>query len=124
MGKSSLLRAGVSARLRQLAARSVAERGSARYVPVVFSAWQGDAKADLIAALEAAARPLLRDDRQLALRRDALEGAIEDVVAAVDATPLIILDQFEERFLYEADDDGSTTSSRTASTVATCARTF
>ena len=41
VGKSSLLRAGVSARLRQLAARSVAERGSARYVPVVFSAWQG-----------------------------------------------------------------------------------
>jgi hypothetical protein len=67
------LRAGVSARLRQLAARSVAERGSAPYVPVVFSAWQGDAKADLIAALEAAARPLRQDDAQLALRRDALE---------------------------------------------------
>ena len=106
VGKSSLLRAGVSARLRQLAARSAAERGSARYVPVVFNAWQGDAKADLIATLEAAVRPLARDDAQLELRRDALEDAIEDVVAAVDATPLIILDQFEEHFLYEADDDG------------------
>jgi CHASE2 domain-containing sensor protein len=105
VGKSSLLRAGVSARLRQLAARSVEERGSARYVPVVFSAWQGDSRADLIAALEAAARPLLHDDAQLALRRDGLEGAIEDVVAAVDATPLIILDQFEERVLYEVDDE-------------------
>jgi hypothetical protein len=51
----------------------VAERGSARYVRVVFSAWQGDAKADLIAALEAAARPVLHDDAQLAPRRDALE---------------------------------------------------
>ena len=78
MGKSSLLRAGVSARLRQLAARSVEERGSARYVPVVFSAWQGDPKADLIAALEAAVRPLLPGRRELALRRDALEDAIED----------------------------------------------
>ena len=104
VGKSSLLRAGVSARLRQLAARNVAERGSARYVPVVFSAWQGDAKAELIAALEAATRPLLRGDAQLTLSRDALEGAIEDAVAAVDATPLIILDQFEEHFLYDADD--------------------
>jgi CHASE2 domain-containing sensor protein len=104
VGKSSLLRAGVAARLRQLAARSVAERGSARFVPVVFSAWQGDAKAELIAALEAAARPLLDDDAQLALSRDALEAAIEDVVAAVDATPLVILDQFEEHVLYE--DDG------------------
>ncbi len=106
VGKSSLLRAGVSARLRQLAARSVEERGSARYVPVVFSAWQGDSKAELITALEAAVRPLLRDGAQLALRRDALEDAIEDAAAAVDATPLIILDQFEERFVYETDDDG------------------
>ena len=106
VGKSSLLRAGVSARLRQLAARSVEERGSARYVPVVFSAWQGDSKAELITALEAAVRPLLQDGAQLALRRDALEDAIEDAAAAVDATPLIILDQFEERFVYETDDDG------------------
>lgn len=101
VGKSSLLRAGVSARLRQLAARSVAERGSARYFPVVFSTWRGNSKAALIAALEAAARPLLREDAKLSLRRDALEHAIEDFVAAVDATPLLILDQFEEHFLYE-----------------------
>ena len=84
VGKTSLLRAGVSARLRQLAARSVEERGSARYVPVVFSAWQGDAKAELITALEAAVRPLLRDGAQLALRRDALEDAIEDAAAVYD----------------------------------------
>src|SRR5215207_11207680 len=106
VGKSSLLRAGVSARLRQLAARSVAAQGSARYVPVVFSAWQGDSKADLIAALEGAVRALVHEDERLALRHDTLAGAIEDAVAAVDATPLIILDQFEERFLYEPDDDG------------------
>src|SRR5947209_309182 len=36
VGKSSLLRAGVAARLRELARRSVAERGSARFIPVVF----------------------------------------------------------------------------------------
>ena len=105
VGKSSLLRAGVSARLRQLAARRAAEPGSARFVPVVFSAWRGDSTADLIAALERAARPLINEDAELALRRDALEAAIEDVVAAADATPLVILDQFEEHFLYAADDD-------------------
>jgi CHASE2 domain-containing sensor protein len=104
VGKSSLLRAGVSARLRQLAARSMAERGSARYFPVVFSAWGGNSTAAAIAALEAAVRPLLRNDAPLALRREALEHAIEDVVAAVDATPLFILDQFEEHFLYEPRD--------------------
>jgi CHASE2 domain-containing sensor protein len=106
VGKSSLLRAGVSARLRQLAERSVARRGSPGYVPVVFSAWQGDAQADLIAALEAAVRPLAHEGARVELPRDALAGAIEGAVAAVDATPLIILDQFEERFLYEAADDG------------------
>jgi CHASE2 domain-containing sensor protein len=106
VGKSSLLHAGVSARLRQLAAGNVAERGSARYVPVVFSAWQGDSRDDLIAAVEAAVRPLRHRDAQLELRRDTLEGAIEDAVAAADATLLMILDQFEERFLYEDVDDG------------------
>jgi CHASE2 domain-containing sensor protein len=104
VGKSSLLRAGVSARLRQLAARSVLERGSARYVPVVFSAWRGDSRGALIAALEVAVRPLLHEDATLELPRDGLEHAIEDVVAAADATALVILDQFEERFLYDADD--------------------
>ena len=104
VGKSSLLRAGVSARLRQLAARRTAGAGSARFVPVVFSAWRGDAKADLIAALEAAARPLI-DGAEFGLRRDTLGAAVEDVIAVAGATPLVILDQFEEHFLYTADDD-------------------
>jgi CHASE2 domain-containing sensor protein len=107
VGKTSLLRAGVSARIRQLAARSIADRGSAHYVPVVFSSWRDDPTPGLIAAIEAAVRPLLSDDEELALPRDALEHAIERVVEAVDATPLVILDQFEEHFLYEPDgDDG------------------
>ena len=104
VGKSSLLRAGVSARLRELAVRSVAEGGSTRYFPVVCSSWRGDSKVASIAALEAAGRSILGDDVELSLRRDSLEHAIEDVVAAVDATPLVILDQFEEHFLYEPRD--------------------
>jgi CHASE2 domain-containing sensor protein len=107
VGKTSLLRAGVSARIRQLAARSIADRGSAHYVPVVFSSWRDDPTPGLIAAIEAAVRPLLSDDEELALPRDAPEHAIERVAKAVDATPLVILDQFEEHFLYEPDgDDG------------------
>jgi len=105
VGKSSLLRAGVSARIRKGAARGIADQGSARYFPVVFSAWRDDPRAGLIAALEAAVRPLLAPQgTELELRRDALEHAIEDVTAAAEATPLLILDQFEEHFLYEAED--------------------
>jgi len=107
VGKTSLLRAGVSARMRQLAARSMAERGSARYVPVVFSSWRDDPTPGLIAAIEAAVRPLMGNGADLALPRDALQDAIERAAKAVDATPLLILDQFEEHFLYEPDrDDG------------------
>jgi hypothetical protein len=105
VGKSSLLRAGVAARLRELAARSLAEGGSARYLPVVFSSWRGGSRAASIAALEAAARSLLGEDAEIAIRDDSLENAIEDVVAAVDATLLVILDQFEEHFLYEPRDE-------------------
>jgi hypothetical protein len=72
VGKTSLLRAGVSARIRQLAARSIADRGSAHYVPVVFSSWRDDPTPGLIAAIEAAVRPLLSDDEELALPREAL----------------------------------------------------
>src|SRR3954454_10658550 len=91
--------------MRQVASRSVAGGRSADYLPVVVSSWRGYSKGDLISALEAAARPLLPQDGRLTLRRDTLEGAIEDVVAALDATPLLILDQFEERLLDEADDE-------------------
>jgi CHASE2 domain-containing sensor protein len=107
VGKTSLLRAGVSARIRQLAARSLAERGSARYVPVVFSSWRNPPTPGLIAAIEAAVRPLLGDEEELVLPRGALEDAIDRAGKAVDATPLLILDQFEEHFLYAPDgDDG------------------
>src|SRR5438105_11109286 len=40
VGKSSLLRAGVAARLRELAAQSIAASRSPRFVPVVFNAWK------------------------------------------------------------------------------------
>jgi CHASE2 domain-containing sensor protein len=107
VGKTSLLRAGVSARLRELTARSIAERGSTRYVPVVFSSWRSDPTVGLIEAIESAVRTVLRDDDELALPHDALDHAIEHVTKSTDATPLLILDQFEEHFLYEpSGDDG------------------
>jgi CHASE2 domain-containing sensor protein len=96
VGKTSLLRAGVAARIRQLAARN----DSARFVPVVFSSWRNDPTPGLIAAMEAAVQPLA-GDRRLRLARDGLAEAIEGVTASLDATPLLILDQFEEHFLYE-----------------------
>ena len=101
VGKSSLLRAGVSARLRELATRGDARRDAVRFLPVVFTGWGASPEPALIAALETAAGTIQGDDDPRGLRRDTLGHAIEDLTAAVDATLLVILDQFEDHFLYE-----------------------
>jgi CHASE2 domain-containing sensor protein len=96
VGKSSLLRAGVSARLNEPTA---GVRGGGRYVTVVFSEWGPSPTPALIESLASAARRL-PGARQATPRRDGLAHAIADVSDATGATLLVILDQFEERFVY------------------------
>src|SRR5438067_5804993 len=48
VGKSSLLRAGVAARLRELAAPAGDGTRSRKFIPVVFSAWKDEPVDDLI----------------------------------------------------------------------------
>jgi len=122
VGKSSLLRAGVVHQIRELAQRRslrrrdirnapgagprVAERSSPRYVPLVFNEWKDDPVADLIGAIEKAIEPLLPEGEPATLPRDGLRSAIETAASAVDAKLLIILDQFEEYFLYRSRERG------------------
>ena len=77
VGKSSLLRAGVVARL-------AAAPGS-RLDPFVFSSWSGDPNVELPRALGGG---------------DGLEEALERRTADIEGTLLVILDQFEEFFQY------------------------
>jgi WD40 repeat protein len=103
VGKSSLLRAGVAARLRRQAAHDAATRGAPRFVPVVFSSWSGDPVLGLTAAVEEALHGLLPQDGRPRLPRDDVERAVEAAAAAAaDSTLLVILDQFEEYFLYRS----------------------
>jgi CHASE2 domain-containing sensor protein len=102
VGKSSLLRAGVSARLRELVGGARADAN--RFVPVVFSRWSAAPTPAVIASIEESARSLLGPDAELVVR-DRLRDAIDDVSRAVDATLLVILDQFEEHFLYGTGED-------------------
>jgi WD40 repeat protein len=92
VGKTSLLRAGVAHRLRR-------EQNA---VVVVFSAWTGDPVANLLEAVEAAA-----SDTAGSVRRG---GPLADVLAAwtrrLDAELYIVLDQFEEYFLYNENERG------------------
>ena len=101
-GKSSLLRAGVASRLAELAQRSFSQRGTARNIPVVFSSWRDDPTVELIGEIRDAIAPFVRAVPPQASAPDRLEAAIEAASIATDATLLVILDQFEEYFLYRS----------------------
>ena len=95
VGKSSLLRAGVVARL-------AAAPGS-RLVPFVFSSWSGDPNVELPLALDAGGA--------------GLEQALERRTGTIDGTLLVILDQFEEFFQYH---QGTPEAERFADDLAGC----
>ncbi len=110
VGKSSLLRAGVAARLRELAARGNGSARSPKFIPVVFSAWKDDPVEDLIAEIERQVQPLAPDaHRQDGLQNgngdgtgSRLAATIDRATSSLNATLVIILDQFEEHFSYRA----------------------
>jgi WD40 repeat protein len=101
VGKSSLLRAGVAWRLRQLARKdSPFEDGFD--IPVVFSSWKDEPLRELVEAIGAAVKPFLAGRPQPELPVDRLDVAIEGASEAVNASLLVMLDQFEEYFLYRS----------------------
>jgi WD40 repeat protein len=111
VGKSSLLRAGVAARLRELATHGTTAGHS--FVPVVFSSWKDDPVDDLISEIERQLGSMLPENGRNgnqgarpqvkpipALPRGNLADAITTASEALHATLAIILDQFEEHFSY------------------------
>jgi WD40 repeat protein len=102
VGKSSLLRAGVTAELGRHAERDLARRGKPRLVPVIFSAWNQDPVAGLIEAIGTAIEPYTAHGALLSLSHDSLPTALQAATEAAKAPLLIVLDQFEEYFLYRA----------------------
>jgi WD40 repeat protein len=114
VGKSSLLRAGVAARLRDLARHALLEGGASCYVPVVFSAWKDDPVEDLAREIEDAASSFFEAGGRPDLLRGSLAATVEEAVRALEhaarsggidppaVSLLVILDQFEEFFLYGA----------------------
>jgi WD40 repeat protein len=102
VGKSSLLRAGVAWRMGRLAEDRVARHRPVRFVPVVFSYWKGDPVADLAGAIGTAIEPYLGECPPPRLPTDQLDVAIEETSGALNTSLLIMLDQFEEYFLYRS----------------------
>jgi WD40 repeat protein len=99
VGKTSLLRAGVSHGLRRA-------HGA---LPLVFSSWTGDPVAELLDAVEAAAAAAARKPAAPMRRAGSLADALAGVARQLDSDIYVILDQFEEYFLYHEDERGSGT---------------
>jgi CHASE2 domain-containing sensor protein len=102
VGKSSLLRAGVASRLRELATDDGVPGRPTRYVPVVYSSWADDPLEGLIAAIRTTVATYAIDGADVTVPSSGLEEAVAAASSGIDATLLIILDQFEEYFLYRS----------------------
>jgi len=111
VGKSSLLRAGVASHLRYNARANLADYGVPKLAVVVFSSWAGDDPVgELADAIRASAAELGPDRPASGPAAPArLDETIETCASQVEGKVLIILDQFEDYFLYHRGDDGDGT---------------
>jgi hypothetical protein len=98
VGKSSVLNAGVAHHLRASQARA---RGKPEFAIVIFRTWKDDPLAGLAAAIaKETGRPA---------SGKTFGDRLTDATEAVSGDLLVILDQFEEYFLYHAAADGDGT---------------
>ena len=102
VGKTSLLRAGVAWRLHRLADDMFARGRPVRSIPVVFSSWKDDPTTELATAVGAAVRPYLGNGGMPTRAGGPLDEVIDAAADAAGAGLLIMLDQFEEYFLYRS----------------------
>lgn len=108
VGKTSLLRAGVVHELTERSRENVGEYGSPEFVVVYFNRWSDDPLIALTQRIHESARPFA--SQGLDEPPAGPIGLAETVhwwSTTLDADMLIILDQFEEYFLYHPDDSGN-----------------
>jgi len=96
VGKSSLLNAGVACHLRRLAQQNLREFGTPEFSVIVWGAWRDDPRCGL-------ARVLSQQVSEDVPGR--LAEKLDQVSSRLDCDLLIILDQFEEYFLYHTHED-------------------
>lgn len=115
VGKSSVLRAGVVHQLRQRARRNFQARGSAKIIPIYFNRWQADpmtglaqAVAEGIAVVDGGDKKMtVPADLQLAIgNSQSFTSYLHERSKQTDSDLLLVLDQFEEYFLYHQDEVG------------------
>lgn len=114
VGKSSVLRAGVEHHLKQLAKQNIERLGNPRYVIIVFNEWrESDPMRSLLAKVkEAVERTLSGTEIEPVASSLSFTEALDEWTKRVRGQLLIILDQFEEYFLYHQNEDGEGTFAR------------
>ncbi|MBZ5504500.1 MAG: ATP-binding protein [Acidobacteriia bacterium] len=104
VGKSSVLRAGVVYHLRRLPRQNPDELETRRFIVVYFNSWREDPVRALRLCIQEAVQPFLPGheltSKDSLADKDSLAGVLRDCSERANATLLIILDQFEEYFLY------------------------
>jgi WD40 repeat protein len=110
VGKTSLLRAGVAHSLRQFAADNVAEGGLPELAIAVVSNWRDNPLKELRQRVEEAVRQVHPNPEALAEPApEKLDEALTVWAEQLNGPILVILDQFEEYFLYQDQQDGDET---------------
>jgi conflict system STAND superfamily ATPase len=101
VGKSSLLQAGLVYHLRALARTNLQERETPELAVAYFNSWRGDPLPGLLGAVEGAVRDAW-GGREVEAVPDNLRlaEALRAWTERLDGVLLILLDQFEDYFLY------------------------
>jgi uncharacterized RDD family membrane protein YckC len=107
VGKTSVLRAGVSHHLTELTRQQRDDFGKPEQAVVVFSTWRDEPVSALVARTAAAVAAALADPSAAEPPpTNQLADALQALSARLGGQLLIILDQFEEYFLYHAQASG------------------
>jgi WD40 repeat protein len=99
VGKSSVLNAGVVCDLGRLGTELRTEEGRPQHVVVAFSSWRDDPEAPLAEAIREAVSGALGEVSQAPAGNSLLE-TLERSAELYEGELLVILDQFEEFFVY------------------------
>ena len=101
VGKSSVLRAGVAYRLGILARKNFKKSGTPEFAVVVFNKWSGEPLRSLCDSIRKSVAQTMDDDTLKDAPPSAnLTLALQTFSELINGELLIILDQFEEFFLY------------------------
>jgi WD40 repeat protein len=107
VGKSSVLNAGVAYRLHILAKENLNQNSKPEFAPVVFRKWQGEPLLHLHESIKKSVARVLGSEAGVGdLPSNDLSHTLERCSQLIGGDLLIILDQFEEYFLYHGGGGG------------------